>query len=170
MKRGMIARALSQERGGFTLVEVLIAMAVLTIALVGIAGMFPTGYRQVTDAGRMTLGVTAARQILEDLRSVPFANLDNLNGFDSNNSATQPADDPERAVARRWRYAAAGEGAGFTFTTDELDDWQTLSPFGGQVTVQILPGATATTRLVRVNVFVDALQQNVQIATVLVRM
>jgi hypothetical protein len=118
----------------------------------------------------MTLGVTAARQILEDLRSVPFANLDNLNGFDSNNSGSQPADDPERAVARRWRYAAAGEGDGFTFTTDELDDWQTLSPFGGRVTVQVLPGATATTRLVRVNVFVDALQQNVQIATVLVRM
>ncbi|MGH7313110.1 MAG: type IV pilus modification PilV family protein, partial [Candidatus Rokuibacteriota bacterium] len=119
------AWAAAGDRRGFTLIEVLIAMAILTIALVAIAGMFPTGYRQVTDAGRMTLAVTAARQILEDVRSVPFDNLDNLNGFNSEDPATQPADDPERAAVRRWRYALAGDGDGFVFTANELDDWQT---------------------------------------------
>jgi type II secretory pathway pseudopilin PulG len=153
------------------LIEVLIALMVLSIAFLAIAGMFPTGYRQVTDAGRMTLAVTAARQMLEDVRTLPFDNLDFLNNFDSDNAATQPADYPERGVARRWRYAVAGDGAGFGFTADELDDWQTLSPFGGRVTVQVQQaGLPATLRLVTVNVFVEALRQNVQISTVIVRM
>jgi prepilin-type N-terminal cleavage/methylation domain-containing protein len=163
------------SHSGFTLIEVLIAMGVLTIALVAIAGMFPTGYRQVTDAGRMTLAVTAARQILEDVRSLPFDNLDNLNGFDSDNGGTQPADDPERAAVRRWRYALAGDGAGFGFTPAELDDWQTLSPFGGRAAVQAQrvgggPCVGGTLCQVTVTVSVEALVQSVQISTVLVRM
>jgi prepilin-type N-terminal cleavage/methylation domain-containing protein len=159
------------DRRGFTLIEVLIAMAVLTIALVAIAGMFPTGYRQVTDAGRMTLAVTAARQILEDVRSLPFDNLDNLNGFDSENSGSQPASDPERAAARRWRYALAGDGDGFALTPGELADWQTLSPFGGRATVQVVAvGGSPTLRQVTVTVSVDALVQTVQLSTVVARL
>ena len=165
------ASAAAGDRRGFTLIEVLIAMAVLTIALVAIAGMFPAGYRQVTDAGRMTLAVTAARQILEDLRVVPFDNLDNLNGFNSQDPGTQPADDPERAVVRRWRYALAGDGNGFAFTADELDDWQTLSPFGGRAVVQVQAvGGSPTLRQVTVTVSVDALVQSVQLSTIIVRM
>lgn len=168
--------AAAGERRGFTLIEVLIAMAVLTIALVAIAGMFPAGYRQVTDAGRMTLAVTAARQMLEDLRNVPFDSLDNLNGFNSENSGTQPADDPERGVARRWRYAVAGDGDGFNLTAVELANWQSLSPLGGgRVTVQaqaVGGGLCQPVTLCQVTVIVsmDALVQNVQLSTIIVRM
>jgi prepilin-type N-terminal cleavage/methylation domain-containing protein len=160
------------NRRGFTLIEVLIAMAVLTIALVAIAGMFPAGYRQVTDAGRMTLAVTAARQMLEDLRNVPFDSLDNLNGFNSENSATQPADDPERGVVRRWRYAVAGDGDGFNLTPVELANWQSLSPLGGgRVTVQVQAvGGSPTLRQVTVTLSMDALVQTVQLSTIIVRM
>jgi Tfp pilus assembly protein PilV len=43
------------------MIDVLIAMMIVTIALVAIVGMFPQGYRQVIDAGRMTLAVGTAR-------------------------------------------------------------------------------------------------------------
>jgi hypothetical protein len=138
--------------------------------------MFPTGYRQVTDAGRMTLAVTAARQMLEDLRNVPFDSLDNLNGFNSENSGTQPADDPERGVARRWRYAVAGDGDGFNLTQVELDNWQNLAPLGGgRVTVQaqaVGGGLCQPVTLCQVTVIVsmDALVQTVQLSTIIVRM
>ncbi len=163
-------RATLGESRGFTLIEVLIAMMILTIALVAIAGMFPVGYTQVVDAGRMTRAVAAGRQILEDVRSVPFDNLDNLNNFDSENPATLPAGGPELDFARRWRYALDGEGDGFTFTPAEIAEWQSLSPFGGRATVQVQPGATATLRQVTVTVSVDALTQSVQLITLIVRM
>jgi len=150
------ASTASAHRGGFTLIEVLIAMAVLTLALVAIAAMFPAGYRQVTDAGRMTLAVTAGRQILEDIGSLPFASIVNLDNYDSLNPVL-PAADPERAVAIRWTndYTAAE----------------------GQVQVQVvdcelaanpcaLPGGpNPNLRLVTVNISVTALPQGVQLTT-----
>src|SRR5207344_2233786 len=73
---------LSDDRG-FTLIELLIGMTILTFGLLGIATMFPMGYFVVSDAGKMTMTLTGTRQILEDVRSVPFQNLGNLNGFDT---------------------------------------------------------------------------------------
>src|SRR5438093_12900183 len=83
---------------GVTLAEVMIASMVLMIGLLAVAGMFPVGYGQVADAGRLTLAVTGARQILEDVGALPFANLVNLSGFDTTNPATLPANDPELAI------------------------------------------------------------------------
>src|SRR5262245_3379816 len=93
---------------GFTLVELMIGMTILTLGLVAVASMFPAGFVVVSDAGKMTMTVTGARQMIEDVRSVPFVNLANLNGFDTSNSQTLPANQPERDIARRWRYALAG--------------------------------------------------------------
>jgi len=47
-----IARALG-DRSGFTLVEVLVASMILVVALLTLASMFPMGYKQITDAGRI---------------------------------------------------------------------------------------------------------------------
>src|SRR2546430_13733361 len=91
----------------------------------------------------LTLAVTVARKILEDVGALPFANLVNLSGFDTTNPATLPANDPELAIARRWRYMLAGAGGGFTFTTAGQAPWGTLTPFAGRATIQI--GATRTT-------------------------
>src|SRR3989442_8202223 len=118
MMRRKIAIPHDDSRG-FTLAEVMIASMVLMIGLLAVAGMFPVGYGQVADAGRMTLAVTGARQILEDVGALPFASLSNLNGFDTTNPATLPASDPELTVARRSRYTLAAGGAGFSFTTSD---------------------------------------------------
>ena len=112
---------------GFTLLEVLVGAAVLSVALLGIAAMFPTGYTNITEAGKMTMALTAGRQVLEDISALPFDNIGNLNGFDTRNPATLPPGEPERTMARRLRYALAGEGDGFTFTKDEKDQWTILS-------------------------------------------
>ena len=76
-----IVRALG-DRSGFTLVEVLVASMILVVALLTLASMFPMGYRQITDAGRMTMAVSGARHILEDVGDIPFNNISNINGVD----------------------------------------------------------------------------------------
>ena len=120
---------------GFSLIEVLIAACVLAVALLAMAAMFPTGYTNITEAGKMTMALTAGRQILEDISALSFDNnfdkIANLNTFDTLNPGSLPAGEPERTIARRWRYALAGEGDGFTFTATEKAEWSTLSTGGG---------------------------------------
>ena len=166
--------------GGFTLVEVLVAAMILTVALLTLATMFPTGYKQIADAGRLTLATNGANHVLEDLGSVPFTSVRNLNNFDSNSLGSLPAADPELAIARRWRYMLAGSGSGFSFTTAETTAWGTVTPFGGRAQVQIrqvdnagnvCPAAATTCRaVVTITMPGQPAPTTVTLSTILVRM
>jgi type II secretory pathway pseudopilin PulG len=159
------------DRRGFTLVEVLVAAMILIVALLTLASMFPMGYRQIADAGRMTMAVSGARHILEDVGDVPFANIANLNGVDtaSNTGVIAGLGGTEAAIARRWRYMLAGSGDGFTFTGAETTAWGTVQPFAGRAVVTVA-NTSATLRTVTVTVTVPGLPANVTMGTVIVRM
>jgi len=159
------------DRRGFTLVEVLVASMILVVALLTLASMFPVGYRQIADAGRMTMAVSGARHILEDVGDVPFANISNLNGVDTGSNAGVIAGlgGTESAIARRWRYMLAGSGDGFTFTSAETTAWGSVTPFGGRAVVTVA-NTSATLRTVTVVVTVPGLPGNVTLSTVIVRM
>ena len=148
-------------QGGFTIIEVLIAMMIVTIALVAIVGMFPQGYKQVTDAGRLTMAVTTARAVHEDIRLVPFGNLMNLNGFDSTNPGTVPVSMPEGDLATRWQAdMSAAEGR----TTVQVTSCGDVgNPCG-------LPAPDASMVRVTVTVSMTALPQSVSLTTLVARM
>lgn len=164
------ARALIDRRG-FTLIEVLVAAMILVVALLTLASMFPVGYRQIADAGRMTMAVSGARHILEDVGDIPFANISNVNGVDtaSNAGVIAGLGGTEAAIARRWRYMLAGPGDGFTFTGAESTAWGTVQPFAGRAVVAVA-NTSATLRTVTVTVTVPGLPGNVTLSTVVVRM
>lgn len=169
-----INRRLARNLGnshGFTLVEVLVAAMILLVALLTLASMFPVGYKQITDAGRMTVAVSGARHILEDVGDIPFANISNINGVDtaSNSGVIAGLGGTESAMARRWRYMLAGSGNGFTFTSAETTAWGTAQPFGGRAQVTVV-NTTATRRTVTVVVTVPGLPGNVTLSTVIVRL
>lgn len=56
---------------GVTLLEVLIAIVLLTVAILAIAGMFPTAYTNVTRGGQLTAATALSRQMLEMIRGEP---------------------------------------------------------------------------------------------------
>jgi Tfp pilus assembly protein PilV len=143
------------------MIEVLIALMIVSIALVAIVGMFPQGYKQVTDAGRLTLAVTNARAVHEDIRIVPFANLVNLNGFDSTNPGTVPGSLPEGDLATRWQAdMPAAEGQ----TTIQVANCGAVgNPCG-------LPAPDGSMALVTVTVRMTALPQTVTLTTLVARM
>jgi prepilin-type N-terminal cleavage/methylation domain-containing protein len=165
----MTRRTLGTDSRGFTLAEVIVASMVLLVALLVIATMFPMGHQQVVDAGRMTLAVTAARQILEDIGSLPFDDIDDLNNYSTANVASLPPNDPARAAARRWRYMVGGAGGGFAFTGAEMAEYGNVIPIGGTATVQVT-SPTGTQRIATVTVSVPGLTTNVQLSTVIARL
>jgi len=155
-----IARTLGDGRG-FTLVEVLVAAMILVVALLTLASMFPVGYKQIADGGRMTVAVAGARHILEDVGDIPFANISNLNGVDttSNTGVIAGLTGTESAIARRWRYM---------ITAAETAAWGTPQPFGGSAVVTVA-NTSATLRTVTVTVTVPGLPTTVTMSTVIVR-
>lgn len=68
------AKHLSQRRrAGFTLIESLIASVVLAIAVVGIAGAIASSFNQTAQLDQDAAAVSAARALLEEAASKPFA-------------------------------------------------------------------------------------------------
>jgi prepilin-type N-terminal cleavage/methylation domain-containing protein len=167
------------RQNGFSLIELLIGMSIMAVGLLSIATMFSTGYTSVSQGGRTTMATAAARQVLEDMQALPFDRLGNLNGFNTTTVGTLPASNPERDVARKWRYALAGEEAGWpAYSSAEKAMWSTLTisdgasnvPLGatGQITVAAEGGSAS---LVRVTVTVTAPgRPATQIATLISRL
>lgn len=58
---------------GFSLIEVMVAMVILGIGLLGVAQMIPMAMAGVTQAGVRTRAVQAAQEQLDDLRSTDFS-------------------------------------------------------------------------------------------------
>jgi len=175
-KRRHPRRRTGKERTGgrgFTLIEILIGITILAVGLLGVAGMFSTAYVDISAGGKTTMAVTAARQIIEDMRLLPFDNLVNVNGFNTNTVASQPAGQPELAMARKWRYLVAGSGVGWNFTAAEMAQWSSLytggANFGGQATVAVT-SPSPTLRQVTITVPVPGRGVNVSLSTLISRL
>ena len=70
MSRGGIQR--SRNTRAFTVVEVLIAAAILLVALLAVAGTLPTGSTNVDEGGRISNAVALAQQTLEVVKNSAF--------------------------------------------------------------------------------------------------
>jgi type IV pilus modification protein PilV len=77
---GVILRSRTRSRG-FTLIEVLIALVILSIALLALAGLMITTTKNNSFGGHMTEAATFGQDVLEKLRASPWAGI--VNGNDT---------------------------------------------------------------------------------------
>ena len=63
---------MGRTASGFSVLEVLITTAILSVALLGLASLFPTGYNNIAYGGGMTTAATLGQQKIEALRNFPF--------------------------------------------------------------------------------------------------
>ena len=81
------------SRGGFSLVEVVVSMVVLTYGLLGMAGTTMYYVREVAIADLATKRTVAARSTLERARALPFdtvgVGVDTVGGYELGWSATK---------------------------------------------------------------------------------
>jgi len=99
----------TRDTRGFSLVEVLIAMAILTVALVALLGLLSQSSMNVYFGAGESKATSYARQIVEQLKNQPInppctpqAPLAGCFG------PTNGADIPEVGIARTWTVAAVG--------------------------------------------------------------
>lgn len=78
---------------GFTIVEVLIAMMIFSIALLALVSLATTSMKATEMGRRMTQGVNLATQKMESLKAVPFKHLNRNGTFGSITRACVITDD-----------------------------------------------------------------------------
>ncbi len=74
-RRGYNRRRFQRGRHGFTLVEIMVAVVILAIGLLGMAAMTIMVIRGNRMAVRQTNATNLAQQLMERLKDVPFASL-----------------------------------------------------------------------------------------------
>ena len=71
---------------GFTLIEILVALVILSISLLALAGLMVTTTKNSSFGGRMTEAATFAQDLLEQLRASPWGNV--VSGTDQKMGST----------------------------------------------------------------------------------
>jgi uncharacterized protein (TIGR02598 family) len=61
---------------GFTLVEVMLALAIVSIGLIAILGLLPTGLRSARDAADNTISATIVQDVFSAIRTNQFTTVD----------------------------------------------------------------------------------------------
>ena len=98
----------SRPGSGFTLIEIVCALALLAGALVTLAGLFVLAPRQIESGRGTTAALTAARRILEDLETLGFASLPAALGADPA-AVTHRIETGTDSAASRWSSDLSAE-------------------------------------------------------------
>jgi prepilin-type N-terminal cleavage/methylation domain-containing protein len=75
-----------REPQGFSLIEVLIALILLAVSLLGVSALMAKATRNTSNGGHLTEAATFAQDRLEGLKVIPYANL--ASGADTRTSST----------------------------------------------------------------------------------
>ena len=112
MQRAAIAPRLRRKRSeGFTLVETMVAVFLLTIGLLGISQVFTVSSRHTMNSRKETVANSLAQEIREKIMSETFADVQSIfDGIDTNSETISgPAQDWAGHVLDRLGLGARGQ-------------------------------------------------------------
>jgi prepilin-type N-terminal cleavage/methylation domain-containing protein len=113
----------TKDERGFTLIEVLIAMVILTIALVSMAELMAITMRLQMLGRNETASIRLAQSKIDQLVAVNFTNATVAVGGSLTSDTTGYFDTPVNNYKRRWQIAAiAGETRVRTLTVRIIPD------------------------------------------------
>jgi len=87
---------------GLTLAEVILAAAIISVAVLAIVGLFPTALQNVRYGGHMSQASSLAQEMIELIRTRPFADVSLYNNLDTRLPAPGGLPVPVLAHFTRW--------------------------------------------------------------------
>jgi len=104
---------------GLTLVEVVIAMAIFSVAMMGVIGMFPVAHQHLRVGGDLTKATALAQRMIELLRDERLQTLPRYHQADTRQTGSLPTDDLDETPPfnggssfQRWRDDIASAAIG----------------------------------------------------------
>ncbi len=125
---------------GFTMVEVLVTMGVLTVAFLGVITVFLTGHADISQSGRDTAAAVAAQSLAENMLNQQAPTLDQLNGMTTADPTACPGAPGDRIN---------------TVCTDWINQVAPLPQGLGTVTVTQIPNPTTGIMMRQVSINVS---------------
>jgi len=133
------------DEGGFTLLELLIAVAYLALGLVAIAGMVDMAIQRVTDAKRLSVATNLATEMAERIRFNTPANSTPLSGAYPNRKYLYSG---IVVCSQPTSSSCPGEAAGNTATNGtangDYQQWSARLKATDSAGVPMLPNGVAT--------------------------
>ncbi len=105
----------SLKSDGFTLIEILIAIVILSVSLLALAALMATTTQNTSFGGHITEAVTFAQDQLEQLRVTQWANI--VTGTDT----TPPVGSTGIVYTRNWNVVVNGNVRTVTITISWTD-------------------------------------------------
>jgi prepilin-type N-terminal cleavage/methylation domain-containing protein len=140
MKMNPIKKRASNKSAGFTMIEVLIALAILSIGLLAIATQQITATRSNTVSNKLTEGTTATQDKLEELISLDYdhADLEDIDedGCGGLNDRLDDADyteDPGKGYRISWNVCTDATSGLKRITV--ISQWGVATAGGGRTSV-----------------------------------
>ncbi len=107
------------RRCGFSLIELMVTIVILGVGIAGVAAMFLYGYRAQLNAHYTILATAAANEVLEEMRSAGYNNVDS----EHFPSAFTVADVPRGVGTIAWEQFPAPTSTNMKRVTVEVS-WQ----------------------------------------------
>jgi prepilin-type N-terminal cleavage/methylation domain-containing protein len=102
----------TKKESGFTLIECLIAMVIMTFGLLAVIGLLAVGVRLQTTSRDMNAANSFARAKMEELESYQPTATQRLRGGSLTTNVTSYNDIPDARFVRRWLIETAPTDAG----------------------------------------------------------
>ena len=107
-----------RRRDGFTLVELMVAIIILAVGILGLAGTSAIITRQMGSASRSTVAAAVAQSRFDSLSSINCAGLAAAGGTSSGTAThLDPRTNRPRGVVERWRVT---DGNDVKILTDSI--------------------------------------------------
>jgi prepilin-type N-terminal cleavage/methylation domain-containing protein len=123
VRRGALAFI---DHHGLTLVELLIAMGILSVGLIGVAAIFPAAHQHMGVGGDLTKATALAQQMIERLRDEQLQRLPRYHQADTRQGSSFPTDNLNElppfhggSSLQRWR----GDIASAALGRDPVQSW-----------------------------------------------
>ena len=115
ISHGALIMSPSMNKKGFSLIEVLVALVILSIAILATAGLMVTTTKNNSFGKNMTEAATLAQDKMEELLVTPWGNISN------NNDVVQVQGSAGIPFTRNWNVADAGSLKTITVTVNWND-------------------------------------------------
>jgi hypothetical protein len=140
-----------EDDGGFSLVEVLVAMGLLAGVLIAISGLFIVGGKQVKSGRTSSEALAVGKEIHEDMVGWGYGQLWGMFGYDGQ-ATTYTVDTRTCGACAAWQATLAAKLGPSAFASIRLDSVGSVA--GGTTNLADASGA-ALAKAVRINVTVN---------------